>query len=478
MRCIAAAILALLCAMVSADEPWFVDVTETVGIAGGGQCAWADYDGDGFVDALISGRLFRNIEGSRFEDVTDAAGLSGIGGFAIWGDCDNDGDLDVMSSSGVGGLWLNAGDGTFADGKSGLPDLPTVNSRGVAWADLNGDGLLDLYVGGYEAWEKAVYPDAVYLNQGGNVFTESWREVAGEMLSARGVTAADFDEDGDADVYVSNYRLQPNMLWRNDGAAGLTDVACDIGAAGHPKDRLDYTGGVNYAICGHTIGSAWGDLDDDGRLDLFVGNFSHPPDYQDRPQFLRNTGAPDWRFEDMSADAGLRWQESYASPALADFDNDGDLDLFFTTVYEGDFSVLYRNDGGWRFVEVTGESEIVTERTYQAAWADFDNDGDLDLMSGGRLWRNDIASAHWLKVRVGGPGSGIGAQVRIVIGDRTLTRQVESSTGEGNQNEMTLHFGLGEHAGEVELQITWPGGVTRTVTTPVDRVLTVTRGER
>ena len=472
MRCAAVFAIALNC-LTSATPSWFVDVTDEVGISGGGQCAWADYDGDGWVDALIGGRLFRNIEGGHFEDVTQAAGLSGLGALCTWGDSDNDGDLDLVCSTGAGALWINNGDGTFSDGKAGLPDLPTVNSRGVAWADLNGDGLLDLYIGGYETWEKAVYPDAIYLNQGDNRFLEHWREAEGQMLSARGVTAADFDEDGDMDVYVSNYRLQPNMLWRNDGGMKLTDVAFEYGAAGNPKDVIDYTGGVRYPMCGHTIGSAWGDLDNDGHLDLFVGNFSHPPDYQDRPQFLRNTGPPDWHFEDMSTTAGLRWQESYASPALADFDNDGDLDLLFTTVYEGDRSVLYRNDGGWRFTEVTGPSGIVTERTYQAAWADFDNDGDLDLMSGGRLWRNDVASGHWLKVRVGGPGSGIGAQVRITIGGRTLTRQVESATGEGNQSEMTLHFGLGEHADPVELQVTWPGGATRTIATDVDRLVAV-----
>ena len=279
--------------------------------------------------------------------------------------------------------------------------------------------------------------------------------------------------DSDLDIILAQGSQYTNTVWRNDGDGKLTDVAYDYGAAGNPKSRLEYTGGVSYAICGHTIGSAWGDLDDDGRLDLFVGNFSHPPDWQDRPQFLRNQGPPDFHFEDMSAAAKLRWQESYASPALADFDNDGDLDLLFTTVYRGDFSVLYRNDGDWRFTEVTGQSGIVTERTYQAAWADFDNDGDLDLMSGGKLWRNDIASGHWLKVKVGGPGSGIGAQVRITLGERTLTRQVESATGEGNQNEMTLHFGLGEHAGEVQLEVTWPGGAKRTVTTAVDRVVVV-----
>ncbi|MGC9316947.1 MAG: CRTAC1 family protein, partial [Armatimonadota bacterium] len=290
---------------------------------------------------------------------------------------------------------------------------------------------------------------------------------------ARGVTAADFDEDGDADVYVSTYRLQPNYLWLNTGEIPMQEVAGERGAAGIAKDVINYTGGISYPVCGHTIGSAWGDLDEDGHIDLFVGNFSHPPAYQDRPQFLRNQGPPEWAFEDMSEGAGLAWQESFASPALADFDNDGDLDLYFTTVYDGDHSVLYRNDGEWTFTDVTAEAGISAANTYQGAWADYDNDGDLDLLTGGKLYENRAATGHWLKLRVDGPGAAIGAVARVRIGERVLTRAVCSSTGQGNQNEMTLHFGLGDHAGPVELQIVWPGGASRTITVQPDQTVSV-----
>lgn len=470
MRAAMLVALVSLTALAGADELWFVDVTAQVGLSGGAQAAWADFDNDGWVDLLIGGTLYRNVTGERFEPVVLPPNVASMSG--TWGDADNDGDLDLFTFGGSFALALNNGDGSFTRSE-GLPDIPVVASRGACWVDVNADGWLDLYIGGYEKWEEAVYLDAILLNLGNGKFVVGWQSGEADKRSARGVTAADFDEDGDADVYVSNYRLQPNYLWLNIGSLPMPEVAARRGVAGIPKSEINYTGGIRYPICGHTIGSAWGDLDDDGHLDLFVGNFSHPPAYQDRPMFLRNTGAPEFCFEDMSANAGLAWQESFASPALADFDNDGDLDLYFTTVYAGDHSVLYRNEGDWHFVDVTGASGIATERTYQAAWADFDNDGDLDLLSGGKLYENRVASGHWLRLKLEAPGSALGASARVRLGDRTLTRHVESSTGEGNQNEMTLHFGLGEDTGPVTVEVLWPGGMRRSYRVPVDSCTTL-----
>ncbi|MGD8239225.1 MAG: CRTAC1 family protein [Armatimonadota bacterium] len=483
MRTVYVALLIWLPATtVAAQEPLFVDVAQEVGLSGDGAAAWGDYDGDGWVDVWISGNLYRNEGGERFVRANDAAALPTARGGGTWGDCDNDGDLDLFLWSGKGALLRNNGDGTLSDAGADMPELPTVVSRGASWADLNGDGYLDLYVGGYEVWEKEMYPDVVCLNQGDGTLREHWRTPGSEMLSARGVTCADFDEDGDVDVYVSNYRLQPNILWRNDTRAGapprdlsLSDVAVEYNVAGKLKSKLKYMGGREYHVCGHTIGSAWGDLDGDARLDLFVGNFSHPPSYQDRPMFLRNEGPPGYGFEDKSGTAGLEWQESFASPALGDFDSDGDLDLYFTTVYKGDRSVLYRNEGNWRFADVTEPAGIQAERTYQSAWCDYDNDGDLDLLTGGKLYQNRTPGGHWLLATLRGDGSAIGAQARVRVGDRVLVRQVEGSTGEGNQNDMRLHFGLGEHADQAEIEVRWLGGARQTMRTPVDRAVTITQ---
>jgi hypothetical protein len=448
---------------VAATEP-FQDVTDAVGLKGlsGSVAAWGDFDNDGWVDLYAGGQLWRNEDGTRFRRVVGVP-LAGPG---IWGDFDNDGFLDLFSWSGDGRLFRNQQGGGFVDVGEALPKLPTTVSVGATWGDFDGDGFVDLYVGGYEVWPSKEYPDVIFLNQNGERFVEHWRQ--DRILRARGITAADFDEDGDLDVYVSNYRLQPNRLLENDGTGKFADVAAEFGTAGD--------GGLG--AWGHTIGSAWGDFDNDGHFDLFVGNFSHPPQYQDRPKFLRNLGPKGkFHFADQSKPAGLRWQESYASPALADFDNDGRLDLFFTTVYPGDRSVLYRNRGGWKFEEVSDAAKVDVPTTYQAAWADFDGDGYLDLVTGGRLFRNPGGKSHWLKLRLVGDGkvnsAAIGAQVRIQLGDQTLTRGIEGATGQGNQNDLTLHFGLGSHAETVSCEVRWPNGSKQKVGTAIDRTLMV-----
>jgi hypothetical protein len=174
----------------------------------------------------------------------------------------------------------------------------------------------------------------------------------------------------------------------------------------------------------------------------------------------------------------LRWQESYASPALGVF---GWVDLYFTTVYAGDKSVLYRNHGKWKFEEIKDGAGLSLPHTYQGAWADFDNDGHLDMITGGRLFRNPGTKNHWLKVRLEGTGevnrAAIGAQVRLRLGDHTLTRQVGGATGQGNQNDLTLHFALGNRKDPVRLEIRWPDGTRQDLNTPVDRTITVKRGE-
>ena len=223
---------------------------------------------------------------------------------------------------------------------------------------------------------------------------------------------------------------------------------------------------------GHSIGAAWGDFDNDGYIDLFAGNFAHDDSRGRQPHsfFLRNTGIKkDYVFKNMGQ-GGIHYQESYASPAVADYDNDGDLDLFFTTVYgtasfgKKNYPVLYRNDGSWEFVDVTEDAGVGTlGPTYQAAWADIDNDGDLDLVTAGKLFINQGNSNNWLKIKLLGDGKivnsdAIGSQVRIKLKNKILTRQVEAGTGEGNQNELTLHFGLGEHKDTVDLEIFWTKG--------------------
>lgn len=444
----------------------FTDVTSSVapGLPSP-KVAWGDYNNDGFVDMSVNGIVFRNNAGLNFS-ASATASTGGDGTDGIWGDYDNDGWLDFFNYT--RGIVHRSNAGISFSSVSIPSSGVAPNVHGASWGDHNNDGYLDLYVGGYESWPNAYYSDIRLRNNGGTGFSNVWTQPADAVVTtgrprpSRGVTSADFDRDGDIDVYASNYRLETNGLYVNDGSGNFTDQAPTRGA----------TGGT-----GHTIGSAWGDMNNDGYLDLFVGNFSHPWDSQPGSQFLANTGpGGGYSFQNQLewAYGNGEWQESYASPTLGDYDNDGDLDLFFTTVYEvGSYGIpnfprLYRNDGNWNFTDVTASEGLSgISPTYQAAFADYDNDGDLDLVSHGRLFKNQAPGGnHWLKLKMIGDGEtinrdAVGAQVRIQAGGQTFMRQVEFGTGEGNQNDPTLHFGLGNVTGPVDLDILWPGGTTR-----------------
>jgi len=436
---------------------------------------WVDYDSDGWVDLHDSDRLWRNNNGSNFTIVIGVG--SGGSGNSQWGDFNNDGHPDVFSGTGV--LTRNDG-GTvgFARTLMPFPDLGLVLSQGSCWADHNNDGYIDLYVGGYEG--AGYEPDMMVRNNNGASFTANWTEPGPDINPTRGITACDFDQDGDVDIFASAYRLENNHLWINNGSGSFTDQAGTYGVDGNDFDNPDWS----FA---HTIGSAWGDLDNDGYFDLFVGNFAHPAGHfgccarQPESQFLRNMGPSGcYYFEDMSAGAGLAWKESFASPALGDYDNDGNLDFFLSNASGyGDTSVLYRNLGSWQFTEVTsGEGLSSVANTYQGAWADFDNDGDLDLLAGGKIYQNQATGNHWLKVALEGNGttvnrSAIGAQVRVTAGSTIRSRQVEAGTGQGNQNEMTLHFGLGGWSAPVDVEIFWPDYTTLNIyRVAVDQLIT------
>jgi len=430
----------------------FVDRTAELGLnIKGGSACWVDIDADGWVDLCAGGTVWRNNNGTSFTKIK-----SGVGS-VVAADFNNDGFTDLFSYSSKR-VYRNIEGKDFK--RMDIPDIPDFSSCGACWGDFNGDGFVDIYIGGYENWEKGItFPDLLLLNEQGKGFKIAWRD---KRYRARGITACDLDRDGDLDVYISNYRLQPNVLWQNDGAATFIDVAELQGAQATSQ-------GFNG---GHSIGAVWGDFDNDGWMDIFAGNFAHRDGRGNQPQsrFLRNLRAiKKAAFKDKET-CGVFYQESYASPAAADFDNDGDLDLFFTTVYDvasfgkKNFAVLYSNEGDFKFTDSTiAENLSGISKTYQAAWADFDNDGDLDLVSGGRLYQNNCSGNHWLKVRLVGDGkrvnsSAIGSQVRLVLGDKILTRQVEAGTGQGNQNELCLHFGLGTYSKPVRLQILWPDG--------------------
>jgi enediyne biosynthesis protein E4 len=468
---VSSAALPLIGAPASSPQPpvVFKDRAADLGLKLGGESAcWVDLDNDGWVDLIVSGTVWKNNCGTN---ITRLA-VANVGS-VVAADFDNDGFADLFSYS-QRKLYRNLGGKGFAEVK--LPDLPKTQSRGACWGDFNGDGFVDLYIGGFEDWDRQItFPSMVLLNEQGRSFKLARTE---SNYRTRGVTACDFDQDGALDVYVSNYRLQPNQLWHNDGHAHFKDVAAEYNtlatSAGFPG--------------GHSIGAAWGDFDNDGRFDLFAGNFAHRDNRGDQPQsrFLRNLGPEQgWHFKDLGA-CGVAYQESYASPAAGDFDNDGQLDLYFTTVYADasfgikNFPVLYRNEGRFAFKDVTKAAGLAgLPPTYQAAWADFNHDGRLDLATAGKLFVNQGGGGHWLEARLTGDGqrvnrSAIGAQVRCKLQGLTLTRQVEAGTGEGNQNDLALYFGLGAQTGPVELEVFWPDRTLQVVKdVPIDRLIEI-----
>jgi hypothetical protein len=431
---------------------------------GGIASSWADFNNDNFVDVISGGWLWENNGGTNFTKHT----TYNFSGFGTWGDFNNDGFIDYYAMS--HDLWRNdAGTGVFTP--IALPADPSSDHVGGTWFDIENDGDLDLYVGGFES--PAYKVDFVLRNNGNETFTHVWTQPGDSMFGTgdprpgRGVTHLDYNEDGFQDIYVSYYRVEPNGLWKNDGSGSFIDVAASIGVT---------------AAAGNSIGSSVGDIDNDGHIDIFGANFSHSG--QPPSRFLRNRGPTgSYTFEDMGQ-GGVAWVESYASSALADYDNDGDLDLIFTAVYVGDTTHMYQNQGNWNFTDVThvvGLSGIqgTSSGPYDACWADFDNDGDLDLMTNnGELYRNNGNSNNWLKVKVGGDASqninAMGAEVRLTLPDRTLTRQVEGNTGQGNQNEVTaLHFGLGSFTGPFQMEVRWTGGLTRMFTVQHNQVVEI-----
>ncbi len=448
----------MLCAalLFAAQSPPFIDRTAELGLTLDTNAAcWVDIDNDGWPDLIAGGAVWRNEKGERFVKLAEV-------GSCVAADFDNDGYADLFSWSQMK-LYRNDKGKGFTEVP--LPEEAKTSSRGACWGDWDGDGFVDLYIGGYENWEtQTTYPSLILMNEKGKSLRMARSEA---KFRTRGVTACDYDEDGDLDIYTSNYRLQPNQLWRNDGKGVFQDVAADTGTI---ATSAGFGGG-------HSIGAAWGDFDEDGQIDLFAGNFAHVDNRGDQPKsrFLRNLGkVGGFKFEDKGP-CGVFYQESYATPAAADFDNDGRLDLFFTTVYatasfgRKNYPVLYRNLGRFQFIDATEKSGLAQlPATYQAAWADFDRDGRIDLVAGGKLFQNHGPIGNWLRVRLIGDGkrvsrSAIGVQVRIKIGLQTFTRQVEAGTGEGNQNDLTLHFGLGEHKDRVDLDILWPDGKRQTM---------------
>jgi len=490
----------------------------------GAGVAFVDVDDDGWVDALVlngtrledgkredkawprgqapTSHLYRNNHDGTFTDVTARSGLARTGwaSSVCVGDYDNDGGLDLfVTYYGQNVLYRNRGDGRFEDvtAKAGFPASGTRWGSGCSFLDYDRDGRLDLFVSNYLAFDiqKALEPgqginclwkgipvncgpkglptdtNLLYHNEGDGRFRDvSVSSGIAKVENRYPMTAAgaDFDGDGWPDLYVACDSTSA-ILYRNDRDGTFTDVALASGA-----------GYSEYGNPQAGMGLALGDYDGDGRLDILKTHFA-----DDIPALYRNLGRG--QFEDLAAAAGLgvRNRSVEWGAGMPDLDNDGRPDLVYVTgnVYpeiERHFKeyphrgprVVFRNLGGGRFEDVTersGPGPTSPHSSRGAAFGDFDNDGDQDVLvmnmnEPPSLLRNDAPGTNgWIEVRLEGTRSNraaIGATVVLTAGGRKQVRAVLSQTSYYSHDDLRLHFGLGAASRADTLEVRWPNGDT------------------
>ena len=503
----------------STDLGRFADVAPRLGLDRydrAGSAVVDDWTGDGLPDVLTSSfdsgtplQLSRNRGDGTFEDVTERAGLARqLGGSGlVAGDVDGDGALDLLVLRGAGlyqlgempcSLLRQARPGVFEDVTASAGIELAAPARSAAFADVEGDGDLDLFVG-YQSMregERVRYPGKLWRNDGRGRFEDA---TAAAGIDAREHCAAvafgDVDGDGFPDLYLS-HSFAPNVLYQNRGDGTFEGVTRAAGVA------EPLTSGPALFL----------DDDQDGDLDLFVALQSHATAERavarwywdgtvegDTQRLYRNDGRG--RFRDVTAEVGLGRVAHASAAAAGDLDGDGFPDLYLGTG-AGEMSALwpnlvFRGDGGRRFLEGSEASGLGHLQKGQGiAPADLDADGDLDLFLqvgghhlddgfGNVLFENPGAGGRWVNVRLVGRESnrsGVGARLRLRVRTPSGARDVfafvgpDGPTGSG---PLARYVGLGDASAIELLEVTWPcgRGVQRIEHVPLDAFLEVREGE-
>jgi hypothetical protein len=496
----------------------------------GSGCGWIDYDQNGRLDLyLVNGAatpvyspkahlrsaLYRNNGDGTFTDVTAAAkvGAEGLFGMGVAvGDYDNDGFPD-MFVLGYGRciLYHNNGDGTFTDvtARAGVANSGRWGSS-AAWFDYDNDGRLDLVIANYVDWspEHNFYcgdqgpgmrsychpddfhgqPPTVYHNNGDGTFTDV-SKASGVGLkggNGLGVVTFDYDDDGWQDIFIANDHM-PNFLFHNNRDGTFREVGYAAGVAVSADGQFEAGMGTDAA-----------DVTGNGRMDLVVTHLD-----MQLARLYQNLG--DQTFDD----ATLRSKIGYATYHMSgfgtrffDYDNDGVRDLFMANGhvldnierYHADSryaepKLMFRNNGHGLFENVSdrlGADFLLPRVSRGAAIADFDNDGDLDILVNNcgqppQLLRNDGGNAnHWLEILLIGTKSnrdGVGARVKVTAGDLILYDQRKGGMSYQSAQDPRLHFGLGSHSSVDAIEIAWPGGsVTKLGATKSDRIIAIKEG--
>lgn len=442
----------------------FVDISTPAGVADAGLgkgVAFADINNDGLVDIYVSNKggankLYLNKGNEKFEDVTARAG-KGIDdpGFtlgSIFGDYDNDGFADLYLAKGgqyeieANRLFHNNGDGTFTD----VTDKAGVGLKaftyGASFVDYDNDGFLDIYCANYGVGAKNV----LYRNNGNGTFTDVTDRagVGDPSWSWMGVWA-DVNNDNFPDLYVVNGRYpdgEPNRLYLNNRNGTFTDISKKAGVDD-----------PNWGL-----GAAFADIDNDGDLDLYVSNYVGGNNL-----YLNKGDATFVKATQQIKGAHDGWGKG---PTFGDVDHDGDLDL-----YEGDCKLanqLYINDGKGNFTNVADSQPVLKcegVRTKGTAFADVDNDGDLDLYvvhwgAPNKLFKNNQDDKNWLKVKLTGTVSNrdaYGTKVKVFEqgqSKQVALREVRSATGFCAQEPSVAHFGLSA-AKSYDVLAVFPSGI-------------------